>query len=678
MHDTPVRPLLNDPDDASRPTPQRPIAWNWFAVALVPLTIAYLLMLNPYWVPSGDGDMYTCVARSLARGQGLIFNGARAAIEPPGWPIVLSLAMRISPTFLFLKLVQISCMLAAMGISFLIVRRFVSDRMTAGVILLTGTLSVLYPLTFWMHTEAFFCLLGFGAMLIAFRVRDGIARKWEPILLLVLLGYAAFTRWSGVLYLAVLIPILLSSSYGIRWRLPTLPTRWKPMVGLSLAVFVVGVGTFAGTHRALRLTHAETELAITRGANQSDDSGDASGQPTEVTAVPGTVTEDMQTPDLDTFKTHRSRLGEIIYRITTAGKWFAWLLWQPTRFGQSVSLINIAGMIFGWLSIGLLVITALVRTLRHRDYFWLGLAAYTGGLCIFWPNPNARYFVPVAPFIVLGVFLGIRAIREFGLAQPKANDKPDAIARLLARRSAAPMAVAFTVATLGSNLPLMAIDVYVFRSSDFYGAYEAGSNKELLIAASIINAVPFDGRIGVSERYDNLGHSRFSPFAKRALHLLCDREVVGVPRKDAGKPTSNDTAKWARHNNCLFYVFQEAWWPWRVWHFRLSPSFQARLGKRMPAPKSPATTLATSMPAKPSATSAPSKLATTVAVATAPSALWSSFPATSQPLVRAGPAGTSGGWQLWIRDNLQVKRIGLSNVNPAQQPGAYPTRVPGL
>lgn len=629
--------------------PRRGVPWRWLATAIVPLALVYLSMLNRYWVPSGDGEVYTCIARALVKGEGLMFNGQRAAIAPPGWPLVLSWAMRVSPEFLFLKLVTTASMLGALVVAFFICRRFVSDRAAAATILLTGTLSTLYPLTYWMHTEAFFCLLGFGAILIAFRIAE---RRALPVvetpLLLFLLAFGAFTRWPGVLHIVLVVPILLSGGRRPWAR----PSRW-----LTVAlVCAVSVGTFRGTYRYLQPTAAEK--AAYAKANTAPESEGDSEQPIEpemplpttgpiTTTAPTTtqpaLTNDAQTPgwaDVGGRDAKRGPVGEFLNRISIAGRWFAWLLWQPTRFGQSVRAIDAAAMAFGWLSILLLAAT-MFGGLARRNFFWVGLAAYTGGLCVLWPNPNARYFVPVAPFILAGVLLGIAQLNawvdarlwhrraladdphnppaEPGIVEP--SDPQTGALRLVGGWKL--LALVFVVATLASNLPLLAVDISIFRSSDFYGRYEAGSNKDLIAAAQFIRENP-RGPICVSERYENLGRARWSKYGVRALHLLTDRPILPMQHKAkmAVRPTDDNVRKWLNKgvNDVDYYVYQTEWKPWRVWHFQLSPELQQKL--------------------------------------------------TGRP---AFNAGRSGGWELWGRKNASYRPI---PIDPKDfEP---PTRVPGL
>lgn len=630
---------------------------RWLAIALTTLGLVYLSMLNRYWVPSGDGEVYTCTARALARGEGLMFNGARSAIAPPGWSMVLSWAMRISPEFWFLKLVVISCMLSAMSCAYFILRRFVTDRAAAGVVMLTGVLSSVYPLTYWMHTEAFFCLLGFAALLLAFRIAEGVANlKWEAPLMLALLAAGAFTRWPGVLHVVLVVPILLSGA-NQPWK------RFSIWI-ITLLSIAVCFGTLKATYSYLSLTKEEKQLAIASGGGSDAESDEDVTTDAPLDVLPATIPttlpttapvlvdtgNDSQTPDGDDFRGSgkRSAVEEVAYRIGTSGKWFAWLLWQPTRFGQSVSIINLSALVAGWLAIAMLIL-AMVRGIARRQYLWVGLALYTGGLCVLWPNPNARYFVPVAPFIVLGILMGIQVVSdltrrksiarsaktppvdsELATRQPAAIDslvtRATPIASIHIRSLSWPakgLMIAFVLATLASNLPLLAVDIWVFRSSDFYGRYEAGSNKELMIAAQFINDHPRPGRVAVCELYDNMGRERWSKFGQRALHLLTDKQVITPPRKAVYKdrPTKDRPRIWAKKvgNDVDYYVYQSTWNPWRVWHYRLSFDLQEKL--------------------------------------------------TGRPQFRV----ESGGWELFARNNINYPRLRLKS--DLDQP---PTRVPGL
>ncbi len=550
--------------------------WRWCLLGCGILLAVYLLMLNPYWVPSGDGEVYTAMARSLARGEGLLFNGARAAIAPPGWPLLLAGAMRILPEFWFLKLINIVSMTAGLGICFWIARRFVSARVACLGMLLAGTLSTLYPLTYWMHTEASFIFFASLAILLAFRIGENRASKVEWILMLTCLAWASFIRWPGALTVLLVTAGLLRP--GV--RLFSRPS----LLGVIIA-WGVAFGTFAATHQFLSLSKEEAKLARAAGGTGESETG--TDVVTTATTASTIITDDQLTPTIFPPPTDKSLVGEYASRVASSGKWFAWVLWQPTRFGESVRPIRVAGLIFGTLVIVLLVWT-LFDALKRREWFWLALAGYTGGLVLMWPNPNARYYVPVVIFIIAGVFNALRLMHAIGW-----------------HRLASGFTYAFVIATLASNLPLYLYEVWVFRSGDrFYDRYEAGSNASLIASIQWIQArnqtigtplrmieSPIDpseevapGRIAVSERYVNMGRSRYSKYGVRASHLLSDEPILGVDRTSrlSRRPTEDAARRWAIRNGVTYYLYQVPTEPWRVGNFRLTPSLQRALTGREP------------------------------------------------------------------------------------------------
>src|SRR5687767_10118763 len=96
-----------------------------FTGTMILLAAMFLLLQNRYWVPGGDSEVYTAIARSLASGQGYLFNGQPARIAPPGWPMLMALVIRhVSPEFLALKLLTLASMLGAMAIYYWIIRRY--------------------------------------------------------------------------------------------------------------------------------------------------------------------------------------------------------------------------------------------------------------------------------------------------------------------------------------------------------------------------------------------------------------------------------------------------------------------------------------------------------------------------------------------------------------------------
>jgi hypothetical protein len=587
MHAAVAEPSVNRPADARSTR-------VWLARSLSLVGMIYLLMLNPYWVPSGDGEVYTAIARSLVRGEGLEFNGALAAIAPPGWPVALAGAMAILPEFWFLKLFTITCMLGALGFSYLILVRFVSPRVAAGSIVLGGTLSTVYPLTYFMHSEAFFGLVASAALWLAFRVGERRAGVFETVLMFVLLSAACFTRWPGMFHLALVLPALLC--VGVReWR--------GRRLALAVLACVVAMGTFGTTHTVLSLT--PEQAAAARAAGGGSD-GDESGDSQRRARRPGN--DDQLPPELLNLASFnadspRGPLAEYAHRVSSGGHWVSWFLAQPARFAQSFRSLHILAGVAGWIGI-ILLAAAAVSGARENRWFWLGVLGYIAVLVVVWPKPTPRYLVPIAPFVLAGMFVGAAVV-----------------SRWLGRAWVGPTISALVTAfVLLTNAPLLAYDIHVFRSGErFYDRFEAGMNRELIDIAHWLHANAPDAGVAVSEKYVNLGRLRYSKYGVRAMHLLLDAPVVGVPRNGRLSRRPNGAVGiWADANEVTYYVFQPPNNPWRVWHFRLPDSIQEK--------------------------------------------------ATGAPV-----GDHSGGWELYVRSGPSFERVTID-----RRVDGWPTRVPGL
>ena len=103
-------------------------SWRWLAWC----GLVFGLVWNPWWMPSGDAEVFVVVARNLLHGGGLTFNGHPVAFVPPGWPLVLSLLYRLTDAYLWLKAFQIAAMGTFLMSSYVVLRRFVRPA-TAGL-----------------------------------------------------------------------------------------------------------------------------------------------------------------------------------------------------------------------------------------------------------------------------------------------------------------------------------------------------------------------------------------------------------------------------------------------------------------------------------------------------------------------------------------------------------------
>lgn len=591
--------------------------WIGWGLLVGGIAIYFLVLLNPYWVPSGDGDLYVAIARSLALGEGFRFNGQQVNICPPGWPLVLAGMMKISPTFLAFKLLLILCQTLQLGMWYWILKRFVVTPMAVMAVVLTAILNHVYSLTFWTHSEALYCVFSTASLLIGLQIaenRGGLI--WRVPLLLGLCFACASVRWAALLQIVLLAGILL---HGL--------TPWKlkqPAVlrsGLILiACFAVLAVTFSGFRQYLKLTRAQ-EIAATE-----------AGAVFEESQVPAQATVESQTVQLVNVTAPRNAtvVEELWRRVAESGRWISWLFWQPFRFSASVPRLAWVDIAFGWVAMAVLVVT-LIHGIARRQWLWLAGAAYCGALMINWPNANARYLVPIAPLLLAGIMGGIDQFLQPWRITRRAEARIILVLILLAGllaavngltglnarlgifpklpqlefgatpfwalgvvlaarflitaqtdafilRAAKVWGIVFIASVFAVNLTLYCIDVKVARSTKFYHRYEAGFNRQLISACFYLNEIGLkDGELAVSERYQNLGRVKKSKYAIRAANLLTNRVILSVPDKYAGTPRT-PLLKWLYgRKSVAYYLDQRPNIPWRVWHFVLPRELNEKL-----------------------------------------------------------------------------------------------------
>jgi hypothetical protein len=530
-----------------------------FPVLIALLLLLYGLLQNPYWVPAGDSELYASAARSLALGHGYSFLGQPVAISPPGWSWMMSLVMRVTSYVLPLKLLAMGCMLASLAMGYWVARRFVSPTQAAGAILLTAIISHVYQATYWLISEGAFCLATTATILLAMQIAEG-RRQWWRIGLLLLACFAAVSiRWAGVLGLVIVVGALLDG----QWR-PRLNVTWLAAV----LVVVVSVSTFFAWRQGLRGTPEQEAAAQDMVTGTSEDTGTMPAVDTGPPVV-GTTSQNAKVYQL-------FPAGSPVDRFLNWGRWFSYLYWQPFRAaGASVWILRTATL-SGWAIILVLAVTVFA-SLRRLRWIWLTTGMYTGALAMGWPNVNARYYVPVAFLITLGVFL--------------ANDELMALLRRHRRWRAVTFALFLTfVGTVAvCNGALYAVEMAIARSDRFYARYEDGMNVPLIRACEYINALPQPpgpGEIAVSPRYTNLNRTKASPFGIRAAVWLTGRNDIISPRwKDTSVPPNSSSStgrslrRWLRSKGVRWYFYQPDINPWRVWHFRLGWYQKMQTGK---------------------------------------------------------------------------------------------------
>lgn len=547
--------VLVSPADAATPARGE---WRTWSLVVLSLLAFYALLWNPHWVPGGDSDFYLAAARNLALGRGYTWNGTPVGIAPPGWPLVLAGALKISTAFGFLKLIPILCMTAFWGVSYWILRRFAPPKRVAMVILLCGNISHVYSLTFWLHSDALFCLLCGTAILLAMQINEGRAIAWRIPVLLALCAASVAVRWLGVANWLLVAGALLRGRPIFTWNWRELRGRFieRRWVTLALAGMVT-TGAFWELRTGTRATAADNR---------------------EMQEI---VSEESKPYDLVPSNVHgESRKKQI--RVATvqflgAGKWFSWLFWQPFRFGSASTALDVAASLVGAL-IGAIVLLTALRAIRRKEWIWPALAIYCAGLCFGWPNTNARYLVPLLPLLVLAVLDGIARLSPASSGSRR-------------RRGVAILGTLFVASVVICNVALWAVDVWVAHASDFYARYEGGTNQDLIAAAHYLGQMQIhDDKIAVSSKYVNLNRAHSSHYGLRVMVLLSNHQIRDVDEKHslqpgAGQDTDKSLMRWCWGRDVEYYVYEPPVHPWRVWHFRVPAWLEDRLARDLPPPE---------------------------------------------------------------------------------------------
>ncbi len=521
------------------------------------LLTLYLLLQNRYWIPSGDGEFYVAAARNIATGQGYRFNGLPIASAPPGWAAMMAVVMKFTPYFLPLKLLAMSCMIASLMLGYAIVRRFVAPPQAFAVIALTAIVSHVYQATYWLISESSFCLATSASILIAMQISEGRREKWRIALLLSLCAAAVSIRLAGLLNILLVIAALLDGQCK-----PRRSTLW---VAAAL-VLVVTIGTFAGFYLGQRVT--AQELAAGTGVAIPEENA-SEGLPPPMNGAAD------QTAHTYQLFPHGS-LGD---KFLNWGHWFSFFYWQPLRIAGGSWKIAALSALLGWTLIALLAVLVIGAT-KRRQWIWLGTGLYAGALAMRWSVVNARYYVPIAFLITLGIFLAAELLLRASAVCSHAR---------VCRVTIHTLFVLFISTVVICNVATYAVEVSIARDAKFYQRYDAGMDQSMIAACQYLNSLPPNDRprdreISVSQRYTNLGRSRAMPSALRQAVMLTGRSLITPPFKSTAVSPAAPTGKglsirrWLLSRGVRYYLWQPPISPWRVWHFRVPWLEKVRTG----------------------------------------------------------------------------------------------------
>lgn len=527
-----------------RPLEAAPGEWKLCAALVLLLGLAYLLTYNGLWHPGPDTSYYIGIARSLAEGQGFKFNGQPVGKVPPLWPLVLAGAMKISRSFAFLNLVPLVCHLGSVAMWYWVVRRTVAPAASFLIVLLSGMIFFWYTAATELRTEPLFSLAMSGALLLALQSSERGGCWWRMAAAALLCGVMVATRWAGV---AAWLPVAAALLGGQRlWPRPA-NRSWA---GAAL-VAVVAVGSFYGIRWALtadQMTREEYKQLVAQGGATNGSAFYGGGGLAEDLDAPPIVTMQAVIPNEGPAATLR--------RVLDGGKWLSSFLFMPAYLGVTSPTFSMVTNPVGWVLIFFCVVVLWTEG-KARRWMWIGVMLYCGFLVARWKVANPRYLVPVGPLLVLGCWLGMRR-----LAEQSRTDRWAMIWRGCA---------AVFLAALGlSNGALWAVDVFIARSGDFYGYYQAGEMDKLIAAAKYLNDRGLkDGEVAVSVHYVNLGRVRPNGAGLRSLHVLTDRGIRSVPRKICTDEPNEQFVPWAVGKGVRYYLYRPPVSPWRAHHFRI-------------------------------------------------------------------------------------------------------------
>ncbi len=504
---------------------------------LVILGALYGACQNGQWLPGGGDDaFYLTIARNLGQGKGFVWDGAPVTLVPPGWPAVLAAAMRLSRSFWVLNLMLMFLCLGAACTWYWLIRHFASPTRAFAVVLIAGVLFEWHRFSFMHYSEALFYLLVAAALLVAVQVGQGRPSTWRVALLAALCAAMVAVRYAGLL----LMPVVVGAAAAGQLR-PKLNRQWAAVVLAS----AVAVGAFVGIRRAVQ---ARAAVAMAEAADA-----------VQRQKIDETVHFDS--------KINRGMLskGPVSYlrRASLTGHWMSLLFWPPAVVSRTSRPLHVSVNVLGWLLVALYALSV-PTALKQRQWIWPAGLLYVLLLPVLWGRPVARYYAPLAPLLLLGVWRGMEALggpRQLSLAS----------LRLGAPRQAVRIAAGFLLASVvACNGAILASSVWVARSGDFRDLCLAGEYREVLqVAEYLAGRTDGEAKLAVSAKYEDLNRTSAGFWVYRTLLFLTDRDVQMAPEKIARGGQEAAVLAWAEKAGAR-YVLTRAEHPVRrVWHFRL-------------------------------------------------------------------------------------------------------------
>ncbi len=488
--------------DLDHPDDRRYLAW-----LLVILGVLYGLLLGPQWSAGPDTAYYMSIARSIAIGRGVEFNGGTVGRAPPGWSFVLAGLLRISSSFIFLGACNLLMMLGSAAAWYRVLRRIVPPARACAVVLLSGILYWWYCSTVQLRTEALFCVIFAPVVLLALQVAEGRTAWWRIGLLLLGCTAMILVRFAGLTAVAVVVAALLT-------RLTQ--TRRTSLI-VAVAVVVVTGASFLGARKLI--TDILPRYIVPRAHMGA--------------AIPGVQAldafdHDDSAPPVMTSVLGGGKIMGYVARAASGGQWLAGYLWMPLHAADSNARAAMVVNLFGWALIGV-VMAGTWQCGKQGFLLPLGAVIYCASIIGRWASVNPRYLMPVTPLLLLA----------FWLAMDHARTKLKSPAMRKLNLAAVRIWIASLILTNGA---LYAVDVFIARSTRFYYYYNGGELQQLAsVSKYLLDHKIADGDVATNYFVvSTINKVRPNGYAHRGLVLLTDRGINVVPNNlDAGEDSGS-------------------------------------------------------------------------------------------------------------------------------------------
>jgi len=531
--------------------------WHSCGVVVLVAGLCYLAMYSGQWALGGSDDAYyLSIARNLVLGRGFTWQGAPVVLVPPGWPLFLSVALRVTPSFAFLNSLTLLLCMAAAGLWYWILRDLTSRRRAMVAAIVAITIFEWHRFSNTLYAESLFFLLLSAMLLLALQVRRGRSISWRLPLILGMCAAAVAVRYAALL----LVPLVAAAMLPPRLLDDRRPVAGRRLVArrrLAAAAMVVAVAVaaYVGLRAGIQAV-AEVRLQHISRPQLTQEATEALSR--ETRRASGAFSKG---------------LWATLESFAQGGRWMSRVLWPPAVAGTLVPGGKVAVNVLGWTLLLLLGVRTF-HGLRRGEWVWGGAVAYCLFLFAWSSKPIPRYLSPIAPLLVLGVWGGFRVLRV--------NFRSSAL-----RRAASLGAAGFLVAVLLCNGAIWAVNAWVAHSSDPVNRTLAGEYGELVAIAGLLRRENVnDGEVAVFVEYQDLVRHGKHQWVRRVLNCLMDRRIGKLPAEAYALPPQKRTAEYARSAGIRFVVSPSRHRPSRIWHIPFpspygeEPAQRARGGER--------------------------------------------------------------------------------------------------